>query len=402
MKSLKYLYRIGNGPSSSHTMGPANAMKILKERYLNILSFDVTLYGSLAFTGRGHLTDKIIAEIVSPIPCNIKFDYKTDVDFPNKFDVTIHFQDRDDITKRVLSLGGGAISIDGEQSHEDKEVYPENNLQEIKEVCKKNNWTFAQYVYDREGPEIKDYLRKVWSTMLDSIDRGLSMKGYLPGKLKVLRKAHKFLVSKHGDESLDSYYNRTLAAYAYAVSEENASGGIIVTAPTCGACGILPSAIKYTVARCGSSEDEIIDALATAGIFGNVVKTNGSISGAEAGCQAEIGTATAMAAAAVCRLRKLDLNIIECAAEIAIEHSLGLTCDPVQGYVQIPCIERNGVSAIKATNVSYIAEFIDDTQHINFDQAVATALQTGKDMASAYRETAQGGLAASYKMKDEE
>lgn len=401
MKSLRYLYRIGHGPSSSHTMGPANAINLIKKQYNDASSFDVILYGSLAFTGRGHLTDKIIVDTAYPIPCNIHFNYDLEVEFPNTFDIIIHFVDKEDITKRVLSLGGGAISIDNEINHEDEEIYPEKNMDEIISLCKKNNWTFAQYVYEREEQSIKDYLKEVYKVMLDSIDRGLKSEGVLPGKLKVQRKAHKFLVAKHDHESMASYYNRILAAYAFAVSEENASGGIIVTAPTCGACGTLPSVIKYMSSRCRSSEDEIIDALATAGLFGNVVKTNGSISGAEAGCQAEIGTATAMAAAAACSLRRMNLDIIECAAEIAIEHSLGLTCDPVEGYVQIPCIERNGVSAIKATSASYIAEFIADSQHISFDQAVATALQTGKDMKMAYRETSQGGLAASYKKKGE-
>lgn len=401
MKSLRYLYRIGHGPSSSHTMGPANAMQLLKKQYEDATSFDVVLYGSLAFTGRGHLTDKIIIETAKPIECNIKFDYDTEVEFPNTFDVIIHFANKEDITKRVLSLGGGAISIDNETTSEDLEVYPEKNMTEIVEVCKKNNWKFSDYVYDREGIEIKDYLREVWKVMQDAIERGLRTEGTLPGKLKVQRKAKKFLIAKHDQESMASYFNRILSAYAFAVSEENASGGIIVTAPTCGACGTLPSVIKYMSSRCLSTEDEIIDALATAGIFGNVVKTNGSISGAEAGCQAEIGTATAMAAAAACSLRRLNIDIAECAAEIAIEHSLGLTCDPVGGYVQIPCIERNGVSAIKATSACYIAEFVAETQHIRFDQAVATALQTGKDMKTAYRETATGGLAVSYKIKEE-
>lgn len=401
MKSLRYLYRIGHGPSSSHTMGPANAMELIKNQYPDATSFDVILYGSLAFTGRGHLTDKIIVDTIKPKECRIKFDYDTEVEFPNTFDVIIHFKDKDDITKRVLSLGGGAINIDNEVTKEDVEVYPEKNMSEIIQVCKKNNWKFSDYVYDREGPEIKEYLKEVWNVMQSAIERGLRAEGTLPGKLKVQRKAKKFLIAKHDQESMASYFNRILAAYAFAVSEENASGGIIVTAPTCGACGTLPSVIKYMSSRCLSSEDEIIDALATAGIFGNVVKTNGSISGAEAGCQAEIGTATAMAAAAACSLRRLNIDISECAAEIAIEHSLGLTCDPVGGYVQIPCIERNGVSAIKATSACYIAEFIAETQHISFDQAVATALQTGKDMKMAYRETAQGGLAASYKIKEE-
>lgn len=400
MKSLKYLYRIGHGPSSSHTMGPANAIRFIKKHYQDATSYSVVLYGSLAFTGRGHLTDKIIVDTASPIPCEVVFDYKSDVEFPNTLDITIHFADKEDVTKRILSLGGGAISISGEEPHDHKDVYQEKTMTEIVELCKKNNWKLCDYVYHYEGPEIKEYLKEVWSTMSKSIDRGLVSEGYLPGKLKVLRKAHKFLVAKHDNESMASYYNRILSAYAFAVSEENASGGIIVTAPTCGASGTLPSVIKYMAERCQSSLDDIVDALACAGVFGNIVKRNGSISGAEAGCQAEIGTATAMAAVAACSLRGLPINVMECAAEIAIEHSLGLTCDPVEGYVQIPCIERNGISAIKATSACYIAEFVADSQHISFDQIVKTALQTGKDINKAYRETAQGGLALSYKDKN--
>lgn len=399
MKSLKYLYRIGHGPSSSHTMGPANAINFLKEKYNDIESLSVVLYGSLAFTGRGHLTDKIIIDTASPFPCEVNFDYKSDVEFPNTFDVTLHFKDKEDITKRILSLGGGAIEIIGEEHHEHREIYKETSMSEIISYCKNNNIKLCDYVYLNEGDKIKDYLKQVWKTMEESIDRGLKTEGYLPGKLHVQRKASKFLNPKHDNESMASYFNRILSAYAFAVSEENASGGIIVTAPTCGASGTLPSVIKYMADRCKSSLDDIVDALACAGIFGNIVKRNGSISGAEAGCQAEIGTATAMAAVAACSLRGLSLDIMECAAEIAIEHSLGLTCDPVEGYVQIPCIERNGISAIKATSACYIAEFVSENHHISFDQIVETALRTGKDLHQAYRETAQGGLALSYKDK---
>lgn len=396
MKSLRYLYRIGRGPSSSHTMGPYNAIVFLLNKYQNVKSIDVTLFASLAFTGRGHLTDTVIKEACKDIPCNIVFDYKTDVDFPNTMDVVLHFEDHD-LHKRVLSLGGGRVSISDEITSEDEiDVYPEKNLDEIKEICDKNNWSFAQYVYEKEGPEIKIFLDEVYNVMMDAIDRGLSKEGYLPGKLQVKRKAKTFLSPTHLDESIASKGYRLMSGYAFATSEENASGGIIVTAPTCGACGTLPAVIKHMIERCKSSHDEIIDALAVAGLFGNVVKHNGSISGAEAGCQAEIGTACAMAAAAACSLRRLSNKIIECAAEIAIEHSLGLTCDPVDGYVQIPCIERNAISSIKATGASYIAEFVYESQHISFDKAVLTALQTGKDMQLAYRETALGGLATSY------
>lgn len=398
MQSLKYLYRIGNGPSSSHTMGPANAIEHLKAMYPNAISFDITLYGSLAFTGRGHLTDYIIIEKCKPLPCEIHFDYDFEPEFPNTFIVKITLDNGEMVVKEILSLGGGAISIEGVSTSEDKEVYPHKNLTEIKAFCAEKGLRFYDYVYLYEGPEIKEHLLKVWNTMKQSILNGIQKEGYLPGKLKVQRKAKSFydsLTTK--DEGNQNNRYRLLAAYAYAVCEENASGGTIVTAPTCGACGVLPSILKFYQEYFNCTDEVICNALATASLFGNIAKTNGTISGAEGGCQAEVGNATAMAAVAICEIKNLTLDEIECAAEIAIEHSLGLTCDPVEGYVQIPCIERNAVFAVKALGAANLAEVLCGTQHITFDEAVHTALLTGRDIKAAYKETSTGGLASSYK-----
>ena len=397
MESIRYLYRIGNGPSSSHTIGPAKAVEVIKSYYSNIEKVEVTLYGSLAYTGKGHLTDVVIKENFFPIPTEIIFNYRDEVDFPNTMDVKIYLPNKEVKNHRVLSLGGGKISIDGRNLIDEKEVYKEKNFEEIRKYCESHHISLSDYVYEKEGIEIKDYLKEVYEVMMDSIDRGLKAEGYLPGTLHIKRKASYFLKQKNDKEVEESESFRLLSAYAFAVGEENASGHKIVTSPTCGAAGVVPSVIKYFSNKLNSSLDEIIDALAVAGLIGNIVKTNGTISGAEGGCQAEIGTATAMAASCLCTLKKLNINQIESASEIAIEHSLGLTCDPIGGYVQIPCIERNAVASLKAVNACYIAEYIADMHYVSFDKAVETALETGRDMNSRYKETGQGGLADKYK-----
>ncbi len=399
MKSLRNLFRIGHGPSSSHSIGPSRIADFLKHKYLDVKSVDVILYGSLAFTGKGHLTDQSIINEFAPVPCKVEFDYKTQVRFPNTLDVILHFKDKEDIKKRCLSLGGGAISIEGEPEEDDAEVYPEKNFAEIAAFCKKNNMDLAQYVEHYEGKEIWDYLKVVWDQMIHTINNGLHTNGVLPGELKVKRRASSFLTPSHLKESSFSRSNRTLAAYAFATNEENASGGVVVTAPTCGSSGTLPAVLLHMVDRYEIRDDIIIKAIAVAGIIGNVVKQNGSISGAEAGCQAEIGTACSMAAAACSYLKGFSIEQIEYAAEAAMEHSLGATCDPVMGYVQIPCIERNAVAAVKALSATYLAEYASSTHRVSFDDIVQTMLETGKDMNKKYRETAEGGMALDYKRK---
>jgi len=397
MKSIRELYRIGQGPSSSHTLGPQKAAAFIRDKYPRATSYDVVLYGSLAFTGRGHLTDKAIINTLAPRPCIVTFDYKSKVAHANTFDITIHQPDQPDIKHRILSLGGGAISIDGETFFEVGEKYAEKTFDEIKKLCLANNWRFYDYVADREGPEIWTFLAKVWKQMKLTIENGLNNRGFLPGSLKIYRRAGDLYNVFDENETLAARSYRMMSAYAFATGEENASGGIVVTAPTCGSSGTIPALLKYMAEQYHHSDQEVLEALATAALIGNVIKHNASISGAEAGCQAEIGTACSMAAAAYAELLKLDLNQIESAAEIALEHNLGLTCDPIGGYVQIPCIERNAVAASKAITATLLAKYIAGTHAISFDSVVATMLKTGKDMRKAYRETAKGGLANLYK-----
>ena len=398
MKSIRYLFRIGNGPSSSHTIGPYRICRYIKAKYPNAVHVCVTLYGSFALTGRGHGTDKTITETLKPLTSKIVFDYKTKTEHPNTLKADIHMEDGTVETIWAVSPGGGSIRINGEKSAPEPEVYPESNFTEIKAKCLENHWDLVEYVRQREGDEIFDYLDTVYDTMMDAIDRGLMTSGELPGKLHVQRRAKEFLISKYKDESETGNSFRLMLAYAFACAEENAAGGIVATAPTCGSCGVVPSVLKFYKSKYKKTRKEVINALAVAGIIGNCIKYNASLSGAEAGCQAEIGSACSMAAAAYAYLKQLDINGIECAAEVAMEHSLGLTCDPVGGYVIIPCIERNGMAAIKAVAAARLAEYANDTSVVSLDEVVQTMYRTGKDMKKAYRETSKGGLAEEVKM----
>ena len=397
MKSIRYLFRIGNGPSSSHTIGPYRVCRYIKAKYPKAIHVDVTLYGSFALTGRGHMTDKTIVEALKPLTSKIIFDYKSKVEHPNTMKCDIHMSDGTVETITAVSPGGGSIRINGEKSAPEPEVYPEKNFSEIKEVCKQNNWDLVEFVRQREGKEIFDYLDTVYDTMMEEIDRGLMTSGVLPGKLHVQRRAKEFLISKYSDESETGNSFRLMLAYAFAAAEENAAGGVVVTAPTCGSCGVLPSVLKFYKTKYKKSRKEVINALAVAGIIGNCIKYNASLSGAEAGCQAEIGSACSMTAAAYAYLKQLDIHGIECAAEVAMEHSLGLTCDPVGGYVIIPCIERNGMAAIRAVAAGRLAEYANASSTVSLDEVVQTMYRTGKDMKKAYRETGKGGLAEELK-----
>ena len=397
MKSIRYLFRIGNGPSSSHTIGPYRICRYIKSHYPKAIHVCVTLYGSFALTGRGHGTDRTITETLKPLTSKIIFDYKSKVEHPNTMKCDIHMEDGTVETLMAVSPGGGSIRLNGEKSAPEPEIYPEKNFTEIKEICKKNQWNLVEFVRQREGDEIFDYLDTVYDTMMDEIDRGLMTSGVLPGKLHVQRRAKEFLVSKYEDESETGNSFRLMLAYAFAAAEENAAGGLVVTAPTCGSCGVLPSVLKFYKSKYKKSRKEVINALAVAGIVGNCIKYNASLSGAEAGCQAEIGSACSMAAAAYAYLKNLDMHGIECAAEVAMEHSLGLTCDPVGGYVIIPCIERNGMAAIRAVAAGRLAEYANASSSVSFDNVVQTMYRTGKDMKKAYRETGKGGLAEELK-----
>ena len=400
MKSLRYLYRIGRGPSSSHSIGPYRTVKYLKKNYPNIVKAEVTLYGSLALTGKGHLTDKTIIDTFAPIPCEVTFDYKTSVPHPNTMDYKLTLEDGTTLNKRVFSIGGGAIKIDGEVEEAEEEVYPEKNFAEISKLCKEKGWSLVDYVRHYEGDEIFEYLTKVYKQMMETINNGLKATGELPGSLHVKRRAYEFLTSKFENESSVGRAYRSIMAFAFATGEENAAGGMVVTAPTCGSAATMPALMKYYQKMYDVPLETVVESLAVGGVFGNIIKQNGSISGAEAGCQAEIGSACSMTAAAYGYLKKLSFDAIECAAEVAMEHSLGSTCDPVGGYVQIPCIERNVLAATRAETAVRLAEYAFDTHSVSFDTIVQTMLETGRDLRKAYKETSEGGLAKEIKVKN--
>ena len=396
MKTIKSVYKIGNGPSSSHTVGPYHAAQVFGARHPDADAFRVTLYGSLAFTGEGHGTGKAI---LTGLPgAEVVFN-REEQDLPHPNTMLFEaFRDGQLLeATRIFSIGGGSIRIEGEASEDEVEVYPQRNFTEILRICKQRSLNLAQFIYRMEDDKLRDSLKTVWNAMKDSIRRGLDAEGVLPGGLGVARKAKTLYEKRCYNESADVTMNRVIAAYAYAVSEENADENIVVTAPTCGSCGVLPAVMYYMHADRGFPEEEILDALAVAALIGNVIRTNASISGAECGCQAEIGSACSMTAAALASLYGLNIDQIEYAAEIAMEHNLGLTCDPVNGLVQIPCIERNAVAAMRAISSVNLSRFLFSTRKISFDEVVTTMYRTGLDMNEKYRETSHGGLAQIYR-----
>lgn len=400
MLSLRSLYQIGHGPSSSHTMGPARAIKLIKEEHPDITHFQVTLYNSLALTGKGHLTEE--AMLHSAYPSTIEFQTKIDLEkFANTILVLGYKNDELISTDEVKSTGGGRIVFVGRESLE-SHVYPHQNFNEIKAYCRLHHLSLYDYVVKFEGIEIVEFLKEIWNAMKDAIQRGITIDGILPGPLKVKRKAKTLIEKVMVNEPSEITENRLVSAYAFAVSEENAAGGIIVTAPTCGACGVLPAVLYYMREKHHFIDDHrVIKALAVAGLIGNLIKHNASISGAVAGCQAEVGSACSMAAAAHATLFNLSINQVEYAAEIAMEHHLGLTCDPINGYVQIPCIERNAVAALRAIDACGLSYFLSDSRKISFDTVIETMYQTGLSMHTDYKETSVAGLAKHYKGTDE-
>lgn len=397
MQSLKYLYRIGRGPSSSHTMGPLAAARSFLAENPNYESYKAVLYGSLAKTGVGHMTDSILKEAFRDKQFKIEFDENSPTEYhPNMMDIIAFEGEKIAAQTRYYSIGGGEVVKAGESAAEHKEVYKLNSFSEISKYCRQKDIRIWEYVEQCEGKEIWEYLEEVWEVMQSAISEGLEAEGVLHGGIGTQRKAKYLFRQKHIDETEETKTNRLICAFAYAVSEQNASGGEIVTAPTCGSCGVVPAVLKFLQKKRGFTDTQIIHSLATAGIIGNLIKTNASISGAECGCQAEIGTACAMAAAAAAELYELDLDQIEYAAEMSIEHHLGLTCDPILGLVQIPCIERNAIAAMRALNAVNLADFLADSRKISFDMVVETMYETGKDLKVIYRETAEGGLAKQY------
>ena len=398
MKSLKELYKIGKGPSSSHTMGPQLASKIFLNKYPQADSYEVTLYGSLAATGKGHLTDVAIAGVLG--------EHK-DLDIVWKPQIFLPFHPNGMLFKAfdahkheigewtVYSVGCGALS-EGKGKDDmfnTKSVYEMNTLAEIMAWCEENGRSYWEYVDECEDDDIWDYLLEVWQVMKEAVERGINHEGVLPGPLNLRRKAASYFVKANGYKK--SLQSRALVyAYALAVSEENASGGTIVTAPTCGSCGVMPAVLYHLSKGHGFSDTRIVHAMATAGLFGNIVKYNASISGADVGCQGEVGVACAMVSAAACQLFGGSITQIEYAAEMGLEHHLGMTCDPVCGLVQIPCIERNAFAATRALDANLYATFSDGKHHVSFDKVVRVMKKTGHDLPSLYKETSEGGLAA--------
>ncbi len=407
MQSLHEIYKTGRGPSSSHTMGPERALKIMKKRCPQADGFKVTLYGSLALTGKGHGTDRVLYETAKPATCEVLWDSLSPCPVhPNTMDIEAYGGGKLLEKARVYSVGGGTVVFEGEpadkyEKYADDSIYPLNSFTEIAEYCRKKNIRIWQYAVECEGEEILTFLGKVWERMKLSIHEGLTACGVLPGELGTQRRAQIIYNQRHIDESAQTRENRLVSSYAFAISEQNAAGGIIVTAPTCGSCGVVPSVLQYMQESRSFSDEEITHALATGGIIGNLIKKNASISGAECGCQAEIGSACSMAAAALAELFEMGLGQIEYAAEVAMEHHLGLTCDPIAGLVQIPCIERNAVAAMRAINALSLANFLADSRKISFDLVVKTMYNTGKDLLNNYRETSAGGLAKYYTEKNQ-
>jgi len=396
MQSLRKLYKVGIGPSSSHTMGPQYAAEYINDTYPEADFVKVILYGSLALTGEGHGTDKALS---TTLKAENEIIFNTDeknLPHPNTMDFIVLKQGEEIAKVRAMSIGGGEIRIEGVPAVTAPEVYPQKNFEEIKDYCLMHHLRLSDYAAKFEGEEIFPFLKSIWERMKLTIREGLYQEGILPGGLEVERKAKYLYAQRHMDETPETRENRLVCAYAYAASEQNAGGGMITTAPTCGASGVLPAVLYYMQEKKGFTDFEIAKALAAGGIVGNVVKQNASISGAEAGCQAEIGTACSMAADALAELHFMDLDQIEYAAENAMEHYLGLTCDPVCGLVQIPCIERNAVAAMRAINALSLANFLTATRKVKFDTVVDTMYQTGKDLMHKYRETSEGGLAANY------
>lgn len=398
MKSLREIYRIGKGPSSSHTMGPQRASQIYAGLHPTAQHFRVTLYGSLAATGKGHMTDVAIQEVLSQIvPVEIVWKPEEFLSYhPN----AMRFETEKGEAWVVYSVGGGALSEGDKPTGflpPSPDLYDLTNLVDIQHWCDDHGRAYWEYV-DRTEPDIWPYLQQVWEAMQRAVERGINHEGRLPGPLNLQRKAATYYIKAKGYKQ--SLQTRALVyAYALAVSEENASGGTIVTAPTCGACGVMPAVLYHLSRGHGFTDEKICHALATAGLIGDIVKENASISGADVGCQGEVGVACAMASAAACQLFGGSPSQIEYAAEMGLEHHLGMTCDPVCGLVQIPCIERNAFAATRALDANLYAAFSDGKHRVSFDHVVEVMKETGHDLPSVYKETAEGGLAKEWEEK---
>ncbi len=398
MKSIRELYRIGYGPSSSHTMAPRRAAEQFKAKHPEAKAFEVTLYGSLAATGKGHMTDVAILNVLETT-ASVEIIWKPQFFFPfHPNGMTFKSFDEKGVKTdewTVFSVGGGALAEEGKPQGDTPSIYEMNKMSQVQTWCERTGRGYWEYVEECEGKEIWEYLATIWNAMREAVERGLDTEGALPGPLNLRRKAASYHVKAMGYK--DSLRSRALVfSYALAVSEENASGGRIVTAPTCGASGVLPAVLYHLQKVKEFSDARILRALATAGLVGNIVKHNASISGAEAGCQAEVGVACSMASAAASQLFGGTPAQIEYAAEMGLEHHLGMTCDPVCGLVQIPCIERNAYAAARALDSNLYATLTDGIHRVSFDKVVEVMKQTGNDLPSLYKETSEGGLAKHY------
>lgn len=403
MESLKELYKVGPGPSSSHTLAPQRACAMFKAEFSEAISFEVELYGSLSLTGKGHLTDAIIEKTFLPKPCLIYFKLNWTESFPNGLLIR-GLGIRGEIIGewKVFSLGGGSIHVVGRDDLKSKVVYPLSSITEIVNKLKTDKISLVDYIYQLE-PDLPEHLNSILTVMLNSVQRGINATGLLPGKLEMPRIAKSMYLQAHAIEDEQEQMKMKLVSYAYATNEENASGGVVATAPTLGSCGVMAALMYYYYYDCKITRAKLCKALAVAGIFGNVIKKNATISGAVGGCQAEIGAACSMAAAAASYINDLNMSQIEYAAEIGIEHHLGLTCDPVGGYVIIPCIERNAVAVLRSLDAMTLAKYISKLKpnRISFDMVVQTMNYTGNKLAVELKETSLGGLAQVLIIEDE-
>ncbi|HCR68527.1 L-serine ammonia-lyase, iron-sulfur-dependent, subunit alpha [Holdemanella biformis] len=395
MQSIKTIYKIGPGPSSSHTFGPMMASKYINEQYPDATHFKITLFGSLALTGKGHLTDKIILKTLGASKCEIIFDMKTAVEHPNTMIIEVFDNDTKVAQHTFVSIGGGKIEIDGKKGNVDPEIYPHTKMDDIQVYCNERHLRLDQYIDEVEDSDFDSYMNQIFKQMLKTVNTGLKKTGVLPGSLKIDRVAHALHQSAQSCSDIQDKNSLLLSSYAYAANEQNASGGIVVTAPTMGSCGVLPSLVYHFYHDQKYPKKTLIQGLKVAGLIGNLIQTNATISGAKAGCQAEVGAACSMGAAFVAYCQLQNNEQIECAAEIGLEHHLGLTCDPVGGYVMIPCIERNAVAAQRSVDAARLAKYLRNVKknRVSFDMVVQTMNLTGKKLPIELKESALGGLA---------
>lgn len=395
MQSIQNIYKIGPGPSSSHTFGPMRASQDMLEHYPDADEFKITLFGSLALTGKGHLTDKIIEKTFFPTHCTITFDLKSKCDHPNTMTIEA-FKEHQPLGKHTfVSIGGGKILKDQEQESEETHVYPHNSMDDIQAYCKQHHLRLDKYIDQFEDDSLNNYMNKIFDAMIECVEKGLHTIGKLPGSLEIDRVASALYQSANSCDDLIERKSLLLSSYAYAASEQNASGGMVVTAPTMGSCGVLPSLLYHFYKDENYPKDTLIQGLKVAGLIGNLIQHNATISGAKAGCQAEVGAACSMGAAFVSSCNFENNAQIECAAEIGLEHHLGLTCDPVGGYVMIPCIERNAVASLRSLDAARLAKYLRNVKknRVSFDMVVKTMNLTGSKLPLELKESALGGLA---------